>query len=134
MTKSSKPRTSRRSFLQMDMHIRSKTITAHLNKKLQAELETRSISVRKGDIVEVVRGSFKGKEGKITKVERGLGKIFVEKVIRKKSDGTEYEVAIDPSNVIVVGIEKGDKKRFKKSKKKEGSKWVQKVKRKKLKH
>jgi len=117
MTKSSKPRTSRRTQLQMDMHTKSKTIAGHLNKKLREELGTRSISLRKGDIVEVVRGSFKGKEGKITKVDRGTGKIHVEKVIRKKSDGTEYDVAIDPSNVIVVGIEKGDKKRFKSKKK-----------------
>jgi len=119
MTKSSKPRVSRRTFLQMDMHTRSKTITGHLNKKLRKEMEQRAISLRKGDVVEIVRGSFKGKEGKITKIERGIGKIFIEKVIRKKSDGTEYEVAIDPSNIIVVGIEKGDKKRFKKSKKRD---------------
>ena len=117
MTKSSKPRTSRKAFLQMDMHIRSKTISAHLNKKLQKELGTRSISIRKGDVVEILRGSFKGKEGKITKVERGIGKIHIEKIIRKKSDGTEYQVGIDPSNVMVVGIEKGDKKRFKNKKK-----------------
>ena len=117
MTKSSKPRTSRRTHMQMDMHIRSKTIAGHLNKKLREELGTRSISLRKGDIVEIMRGSFKGKEGKITKVERGTRKIHVEKVIRKKSDGTEYDVAIDPSKVMVVGIEKGDKKRFKSKKK-----------------
>ncbi|MBT4870623.1 MAG: 50S ribosomal protein L24 [Candidatus Diapherotrites archaeon] len=121
MTKSSKPRVSRREYLQMDMHIRSKTITGHLNKKLQKELGTRSVSLRKGDIVEIVRGNFKGKEGKIINIQRGIGKIHVEKIIRKKSDGTEYEVAIDPSNIIVVGIEKGDKKRFKTKKKKEGS-------------
>ena len=130
MTKSSKPRVSRREYLQMDMHTRSKTITSHLNKKLKNEMGKRSASLRKGDSVEIIRGSFKGKEGKITKIERGIGKIYIEKIIRKKSDGTEYEVAIDPSNVIIVGIEKGDKKRFK-TKKKEASKWVQKVKRKK---
>ena len=121
MTKSSKPRTSRKEYLQMNMHTRSKTIAGHLNKRLREELGTRSISLRKGDVVEIVRGSFKGKEGKITKVERGIGKIHIEKIIRKKSDGTEYNVAIDPSNIMVVGIEKGDKKRFK-SKKKEVSK------------
>ena len=105
----------------MDMHTRSKTIAGHLNEKLRKELGTRSISLRKGDVVEIVRGSFKGKEGKITKVERGIGKIFIEKVIRKKSDGTEFEVAIDPSKIVVVGIEKGDKKRLKNKKKEWGN-------------
>ena len=117
MTKSSKPRESRKALLKMKMHTKSKAIAGHLNKKLRTEMGKRSISLRKGDVVEIVRGSFKGKEGKITKIERGTGKIFVEKIIRKKSDGTEYEVAIDPSNIIVVGIEKGDKKRFKQKKK-----------------
>ena len=105
----------------MDMHTRSKTIAGHLNEKLRKELGTRSISLRKGDVVEIVRGSFKGKEGKITKVNRRKGKIFIEKIIRKKSDGTEYEIAMDPSNVTVVGIEKGDKKRFKSNKKRGAS-------------
>jgi large subunit ribosomal protein L24 len=111
---SSKPKKTRKRAYTAPKHVKSKTIVGHLSKTLKTELAKRSISLRKGDTVKVMRGSFKGKEGKITKVNREKKKIFIEKVIRKKSDGTEFEVAIDPSKVVVRDIDKSDKKRLKK--------------------
>jgi large subunit ribosomal protein L24 len=102
----------------MPMHSKSKSIVGHLNEKLRKELGRRSIPLRKNDTVKIARGSFKGKAGKITSVNRKGMKIFVEKVIRKKSDGTEFEVAIDPSKVIVLEIDRSDRKRLKNKKEK----------------
>lgn len=106
----------------MDMHKRSKSIAAHLNEKLKKELGARSVSIRKNDTVKIMRGEYKGKTGKITNVNRLSMKINVEGIIRKKSDGTEYNVAIDPSNVLVIEIEKTDQKRFKNLKAKKETK------------
>lgn len=112
--KTRKPGKSRKRANTAPKHKKSKSIAGHLSERLRKELGRRSIPLRKGDTVKILRGSFKGKEGKITNVDRGRKKIFVEKIIRKKSDGTEFEVAIDPSKIIVRDIDKSDKKRIKK--------------------
>jgi large subunit ribosomal protein L24 len=111
--KSSKPRKTRKRALQAPMHKKVKALAGHLSERLRKEIGKRSVPLRKNDIIKIVRGSFKGKEGKIIRINRKKGKIFVEKVIRKKSDGTEFEVAIDPSKIIVRDLDKSDKKRLK---------------------
>jgi large subunit ribosomal protein L24 len=108
-----RPGKSRKAAFTMPVHRKAKTVAGHLNDKLKKEIGKRAIALRKGDVVVIERGEFRGKEGKITKIDRLLGKIFIEKIVRKKSDGTEFEVSINPSNIVVVGIEKGDKKRLK---------------------
>jgi large subunit ribosomal protein L24 len=112
--KTSKPNKSRKRVYTAPKHIKSKSIAGHLSETLRKELGKRSIPLRKGDTVKITRGNFEGKEGKIIRINREIKKIFVEKVIRKKSDGTEFEVAIDPSKIIVRDIDKSDKKRLKK--------------------
>ncbi|MCX6800941.1 MAG: 50S ribosomal protein L24 [Candidatus Diapherotrites archaeon] len=109
----SKPRKVRKGFYNMKAHKRAKKIAAHLSEKLAKEHNKRALSIRKGDIVKVMRGNFKGKEGKVSGIDRAKLKIFVDKVMRKKSDGTEMKVAIDPSKVVLIELEKSDKKRTK---------------------
>ena len=112
----SKPNKSRKLAIQMPVHKKSKAIASHLNEKLRKETGKRSLPVRKNDTVKITRGSFKGKTGKITKVNRIGMKVFIEKVIRKKSDGTEYNVPIDPSNITIIEIDRSDRKRLKNKK------------------
>ncbi len=119
---SKKPSKSRKQQYNMPMHKKAKAIAGHLNEKLRKELNKRSVPLRKNDTVKILRGNYKGKTGKITKVDRSKMKIFIEKITRKKSDGTEYNVAIDPSKIIVIEIDKSDKKRFKNSKLKKAEK------------
>jgi large subunit ribosomal protein L24 len=110
---SKKPSKTRSDYYNMPMHKRSKAIMGHLNEKLKKEIGARSVPIRKNDTVKIMRGEYKGKTGKITNVDRLSMKINVEKIVRKKSDGAEYEVAIDPSNVLLIEVEKNDQKRFK---------------------
>jgi large subunit ribosomal protein L24 len=95
------------------LHRKSKNLAGHLSEKLRKELKRRSLAIKKGDTVKVMRGSFAGKEGKVIEVERAGGRIFVEKVIRKKSDGAEVKVGIDASKVMITDIDRTDRKRFK---------------------
>ena len=67
--------------------------------------------MRKNDEVVVVRGEHTGKRGKIIGVRYPTGRILIEKIVRKKSDGTEIPVAIDASNVQVVELDRTDKRR-----------------------
>ncbi|MDD4250737.1 MAG: 50S ribosomal protein L24 [Candidatus ainarchaeum sp.] len=113
---SSKPRKTRKDAITAPMHIKAKSLAGHLSERLRKELGTRSIPLRKNDIVKIVRGKFKGKEGKIINLNRKKGKIFIEKIVNKKSDGTEFEAAIDPSKISVRELDTSDKKRLKKYK------------------
>ena len=64
-----------------------------------------------------MRGDNKGKEGKVTRVERQKGIIFIEKIVIKKSKGEEKQVPIKASNVMIIDFERTDRKRFEANKK-----------------
>ena len=85
-------------------------------RQIKKETGKRAVSLRKGDIVKVVRGTFKGKSGKIIGINHAKLKITIEGVKRKKSDGTEIMMPIDPSKIIVEELDKSDAKRFGKKK------------------
>lgn len=70
----------------------------------------RSIPIRKDDEVSVVRGSNKGREGKVTSVYRLKYIIHVERVSREKSNGQSVPIGIHPSKVVVTKL-KMDKDR-----------------------
>lgn len=110
--KSYKPKKMRKRNFTAPKHKKGKMLSSHLSEKLSTELKCRSMPVRKNDIVKIVRGEFKGREGKIIRVNLETHRIFIEKVVRKKSNGEEFEVAIDPSKVILVDLDKSDKKRL----------------------
>jgi large subunit ribosomal protein L24 len=112
MSTTMKPKKVRKNAITAPKHKKAKALAAHLSEKLSKELKRRSLPVRKKDIVKIVRGEFKGKEGKVIRVDHESHRIFIEKVVRKKSNGTEFEVAIDPSKVILMDLDKSDKKRL----------------------
>ena len=74
----------------------------------------RSMSVRKGDRVMVVRGEGKSKSAtRIAKVDRKGRKIYVEGFTYFKSDGTELQRPIDASNVVIINPDWSDMRRRK---------------------
>jgi len=109
---SKKPSKSRKAMHNTPMHTASKQVAGHLNEKLNKELGKRAITLRKGDTVKILRGAFRGKEGKITKIERMKGKVFVEKIVLKKSNGEERAVSVDASKLLVLDIDRTDRKRI----------------------
>lgn len=76
--------------------------------------QTRSLPVRKDDEVRIVRGKYKGREGKVTQVYRKKWVIHVDRVQRDKSNGATAPIGIHPSNVVITTI-KLDKDRCAKS-------------------
>ena len=50
-------------------------------------LQVRSMPVRKDDEVTVVRGTFKGREGKVVQVWRKKYVIHIERITREKANG-----------------------------------------------
>lgn len=66
--------------------------------------------VRKDDEVQIVRGTFKGREGKIVQVYRKKWVIDIERITREKVNGSTVNVGIHPSNVVITKL-KVDKDR-----------------------
>ena len=66
--------------------------------------QVRSIPIRKDDEVTVVRGTNKGREGKITSVYRLKWVVHVERVVREKSNGQSVPLGIAPSKVVVTKL------------------------------
>ena len=66
--------------------------------------------IRKDDEVMIVRGSSKGREGKVVSVYRLKYVIHIERVSREKSNGQSVPVGIAPSKVVITKL-KTDKDR-----------------------
>ena len=112
--KSSKqPRKQRKYRANAPLHIRHKFVSAHLSKELREKYKTRSLPVRKGDTVEIMRGRFKGLEGKVTKVDLRSVKVYIDGIKTKKVDGSEVMVPIDPSNLLIKELNLDDRLRLK---------------------
>jgi len=86
---------------------------ANLSKELREKYNRRSLPVRKDDKVKVMRGKFKGKIAKVTEVNLKTLKVYLEGVTRKKVDGKEVQVPIQPSNLQIISAAMDDKKREK---------------------
>merc|ERR1712006_19321 len=76
------------------------------------EVSVKSMPIRKDDEVIVMRGSNKGREGKVIQVYRKKFVIRIERVTREKSNGSTVNVGIHPSNVMITKL-KLDKDRQK---------------------
>ncbi|MGP8125257.1 MAG: 50S ribosomal protein L24 [Nitrososphaerales archaeon] len=84
-----------------------------LSTELREKYRKRAVRPREGDSVKIVRGEFKGIEGKVTKVLPHEGKLNVEGVTREKQKGGTSPVPIYSSNVVVTAIVLDDKTRKK---------------------
>ena len=66
--------------------------------------QVRSIPIRKDDEVLVVRGSNKGREGKVTSVYRLKYIIHIERVSKDKSSGQSVPIGVHPSKVVITKL------------------------------
>ena len=69
-------------------------MSCHLNKDLRTKYEVRCIPVRKGDSVKIMRGTFKGREGKVQTVYRKKFCLHVEKITREKTNGKQLSLIL----------------------------------------
>ncbi|MDD5148218.1 MAG: 50S ribosomal protein L24 [Candidatus ainarchaeum sp.] len=113
---SSKPRKQRKHFFERALNEKRNSLAGHLRRELRKKMGKRGLSLRKGDTVKVLRGKNRGKEGKITGVNYKKGIVFIEKITRKKSDGTEIPVGVPASKVLVLDIA-ADERRLAKNRK-----------------
>ncbi|KAJ6520654.1 60S ribosomal protein L26 [Mycena capillaripes] len=101
---SSSRRKSRKAHFSAPSSIRRKIMSSALSKELRSKHNTRSLPIRKDDEVRIVRGKYKGREGKVTQVYRKKWVIHVERVQRDKSNGATAPIGVHPSNVVITTI------------------------------
>lgn len=110
---SKQPRKQRKYSANAPLHLRKKFANINLSKELRKKHGKRNIQAKKGDTVKIMRGKFKGKQGKITGVRIKTSKIIVEGIQIKKQDGSKVNVKLQPSNLQIVELNLEDKKRLK---------------------
>ncbi|KAH7385675.1 translation protein SH3-like domain-containing protein [Pyrenochaeta sp. MPI-SDFR-AT-0127] len=97
-------RKSRKAHFGAPSSARRVIMSAPLSKELREKHGVRSIPIRKDDEITVVRGSNKGREGKVTSVYRLKYCIHVNGIVREKSNGQSVPIPIAPSKVVVTKL------------------------------
>jgi len=110
---SKQPRKQRKYRYNAPLNIKSKFLGSHLSKELKDKYRKRSIQIRKGDSIKVLRGQFKNKTGKIDRVDIKKSKVYITGIEVTKKDGTKALYPIHPSNLIITNLNLDDKKRKK---------------------
>ncbi|MCI5737863.1 MAG: 50S ribosomal protein L24 [Methanobrevibacter ruminantium] len=106
------PRKQRKALYTAPLHIRRKLMSANLSKDLRADIGKRSLPIRVGDKVQVVRGDFKGHEGKVESIDAKRYKVTVEGVTLSKPDGNAVLLPIHPSNLMIIEADLKDERRL----------------------
>ena len=88
-------------------------LSSNLSKDLRKKYRKKSIPLRKGDVVKIMRGKFKGKQGKISNVKIKFQKVNVENIQVKKLDGSKVNIGLRPSNLQIIELNLEDGKRNK---------------------
>lgn len=116
---SKQPRKQRKYAANAPLHLRKKFVSVNLSKELRKSEEKRNVPVKKNDVVKIMRGKFKKKQGKVTEVKLKTGKIIVEGIQIKKADGSKVSIPLKSSNLQIVELSSRNKKRLKTAAKKE---------------
>lgn len=111
-TKSIKPKKQRKYQFATPKHEIHKVLSSNLSPSLRESKGFRSIPIRKGDTVTITRGDMKGKSGKITKVDLKKQRVFVDKVVKRKTDNTEIPMPLHTSNLVITKLVEKDRSRL----------------------
>ncbi len=120
---SKQPRKQRKYKANAPLHLKAKLVSVNLAKPLREKIGKRNIQVKKDDKVKVMRGKFKGQQGKVLSVSVKYSKVYIEGIQATKMDNSKANVPLKPSNLQI--IEMADRKqKAKKTETKEPKKEV----------
>ena len=113
---SKKPKKQRKYARNAPKHVKSKLVACHLSGDLRKKHGKRSMRVRKGDKIKVMIGTFKGKTGKVERIDTRKQRVFVTGIELLKKDGSKTLYPVKPSNILIQELDLSDKKRIKRKK------------------
>lgn len=109
----SKKPSKQRSFTRFaPAHAKGSLLGSHLAKPLAEKLNMRSLRVRKGDTVKVMRGQYAGKSGKVNRIDVENMRVFIDGVEFPKRDGSKGLYPLHPSKIMITDLEGKDKRRL----------------------
>ncbi|CAI6002824.1 unnamed protein product [Closterium sp. NIES-65] len=101
---SSSRRKSRKAHFTASSSERRIIMSSSLSSELRNKYNVRSVPIRKDDEVQVVRGTYKGREGKVVQVYRRKWVIHIERITREKVNGATVNVGVHPSKVVITKL------------------------------
>jgi large subunit ribosomal protein L24 len=97
--------------IHLPKHQRDKMAGAVLEEALRKQYGRKNVRVIKGDSIRVIRGEYKGVEGKVEKVDTEHATFHIEGIQREKIRGGQVKVPIHSSKVMVIALNLDDKYR-----------------------
>ena len=97
---------------QATLQTRSKQMGSALSKDLQKKYGKKSARVVEGDSVSILRGEFKGVDGKISKISTQKSSVAIDGVKKEKTKGDKFDVYIHTSNLVITSLNSDDKWRM----------------------
>ncbi|HUS99659.1 MAG TPA: 50S ribosomal protein L24 [Candidatus Thermoplasmatota archaeon] len=104
-----KPRKQHYMLHNAPLHKKRKWISSHLAENLLLKYDRRSLPVVKGDTVKIMRGSFRGHEDKISKVNVKDQTVEIEGVTVTTAKGTKIAKPIHASTLLITKLNVTDK-------------------------
>lgn len=95
------------------VHKKRRQVSVTLEAGLRDDFGKRSLPLRSGDEVEVMRGDWKGLTSDVREIDTKKGKVILEDLQEEKVDGTEVHPPVDPSNLRIVAPDLSDPMREK---------------------
>merc|ERR1712183_1187706 len=103
-TCTSSRRKVRKAYFNAPSHQRRIIMSAPLSQELQQKYKVRSLPLRKDDEVQITRGHYHEREGKITAVFRKKWCVHVDRLSRDKVNGQPHNIPIRPSKVVITKL------------------------------
>ena len=101
-----------RMIYQATLQTRSKQMGSSLSKDLQKKYGKKSARVIEGDSVTILRGEFKGVDGKVAKISTQKSSVAIDGVKKEKTKGDKFDVYIHTSNLVITSLNGDDKWRM----------------------
>ena len=115
MNRSSLPRKTRnQQIYYAAMQTASKQLSCALSKDLRKKYGKRSARIKEGDTASIIRGEFSGVDGKVTKISIADRGVNIEGVKKEKLKGEKFDVYVHTTNIVLTGLDTGDKWRINK--------------------
>jgi large subunit ribosomal protein L24 len=108
---STQPRKQRKYRFNAPLHVKKSFMHSHLAKELRQKYKLRSAGLKTGDKVKIMRGQFKGKTGKVERIDIKKTKVYITGIDIIKKDGSKTFFSFNPSNLLITELNLDDKKR-----------------------
>jgi len=92
----------------------SKQLSCALSKDLRKKYGKRSVRIVEGDSAKIIRGEFAGVDGKVIKISIANRGVNIEGVKKEKLKGEKFDVYVHTTNIVLTGLDTGDKWRINK--------------------